>query len=1059
MRTPVLLLALLTLACVPALLAEDIPLIDSSEPAKGWKSNNGPEFPGAKVALEADPAVLKDGKPSLRLTADLSGGGNYCDMSRDVAAMKLEIESVSFWLKAPGMNGLGMRLIDGNGRCHQISLKLDPVSDDWRLVTFPIARFFAKRGTAEAVQGVARYESWGGKKGAPDGWSGQLKAFILLAGRQKQSSTIWVADLVASVRAGTTGWSCGFEEAAALPIGWKSVGKTAIVTANAFKGSNALQLARSQDTREQPVSVSSATFPIAPGVWEISAALAVDLESPDASYCGSLHFEAIDSAGKVIETTEIATPYGTKPWQAVRKQVRTSYQTAAGRLVARINKTIGSFRIDELAAKPLDTAKLIPAVDRIVLASPAKGNLLLPEEARTYSISVESTRALQDAERSVTWTVCDYWGAEQTAPATVTVEADGRNKNRFRYTATVDLAAAPLETGRYYEFHAVVPLSDNEPFRNSSGFAILPVAASKAFAPAQIPFTARNWDNRIGDYITLADRLGFRIIGLWGGADDKPPYKAHAPGIEQCAKLGAAILTGCPANLNAIEYRRPGWEKWTDETTIRGAIRSWFAAYGEHQPKPIVVNLGNEPHGTGEQVLQQVAAYKIAYDEIKKVAPDCIVVATSVEPNEEYFKAGYGEACDAFDFHVYETPDSVRHAIRAYQALMQKYNCVKPIWSTEIGLNSQGLTRQHISADMVKKFAAFFASGGANMNWFDLLYPDGDGKALGTSGDSFNMFDSRYNAYAARLDAVSCYNLINGILDKRFVAERTWTDGTYACLFRDAAGACFAMIWRDAGRADIQLPLPGVQTVTAIRIDGRRTTLQAGGQGIGLSVSPDPILLAYNGPDSLPAALGAPALRIATAPDRLMRGTPGVIELAGTADPQLVSLVAPPGWTVERAKNAPLRFTIASPAASLARNGDILVRVTGADGAIQSELSVRPVLTGQLAVDIIATPGAAGGKPTVQVVVSNQSLQPQTVTWALLLPTERSLIDGNYAAPVKTTAYLGEAGNGSLTVAPKSQATVSIPVVGTEAGKLYQLSASITDATGGVISTDADLKR
>jgi hypothetical protein len=73
-----------------------------------------------------------------------------------------------------------------------------------------------------------------------------------------------------------------------------------------------------------------------------------------------------------------------------------------------------------------------------------------------------------------------------------------------------------------------------------------------------------------------------------------------------------------------------------------------------------VVNLGNEPHGTGEQVKQQVRAYKIAYDEIKKVAPDAIVVATSVPATEEYFQAGYQDACDAFDFHVYETPADVR---------------------------------------------------------------------------------------------------------------------------------------------------------------------------------------------------------------------------------------------------------------------------------------------------------------------------------------------------------------------------------------------------------------
>jgi hypothetical protein len=1052
-RIPIL---ILVLACLSASLhGEDIPLIDPAAPAAGWRFNNGPEFPGAKGSLEADPAVQKDGKPSLRLVSDLSGGGNYVDMSRDVAAMRLDVESVSFWLKAPGLGGLGMRLIDGDGRCHQISLKLDPPSDDWRLVSFPIARFFEKRGTAEAVQGVARYESWGGAKGVPDGWHGDLKAFILLAGQAKRSSTIWVSGLVATVRAGTTGWSCGFEGSTALPAGWKHEGAVAVAGKDSFRDANSLVIERSAATREQPASATSPAFPMAPGVWEVSAALAVDLESPDASYCGTLHFEAIDAAGAVIERTEIATPFGSEPWKLVKKQVRVPFRTASGRLVARIEKTVGRFRLDELAANPIDTAKRLPAVDRVVLASTALGNLLRPEDPRTYGIRVESTRELAEAERMVTWSVRDYWGAEVTAPATVAVAADGKDKGRFRYRASVDLAGAPLEEGRYYEFHAAVPLADNEPFRNSSGFAIVPTAASKAFAPAKIPFTARNWDNRLGEYIRLSDRLGFRTIGLWGGAEAKPPFKASAPGIELCAELGAGILTGCPANLNAIEYRRDGWQAWTDEATIRGAVRSWFAAYGGHQPGPIVVNLGNEPHGKGEQVKQQVAAYRIAYDEIKKVAPEAIVVATSVEPNEEYFQAGYQDACDAFDFHVYETPDAVRRTIGEYQALMRKYKCAKPIWATEIGLNSQGLTRQHISGDMMRKFAAFFAAGGASMNWFDLLYPDGDGKALGTSGDSFNMFDSRYNAYAARLDAVACYNLINGILDKPFAGERTWADGTYACLFRGADGSCFAILWRDQGPAEVFLPLPGVAEVRSVRIDGRRATLQAGGKGIGLGVGRDPVLLAFSGLAALPEKLGEAPLRIVEAPARLMRGAPGIIEVATKADPELVSIVAPLGWTVERAKDRPLRFTVTSPEASLAREGDLLVRLADASGAIVADAGCRPTLTGRLALEVKPM---AGAKPAVQLVVSNQSLQPQTVTWALTLPSERPTVNGAYAAPVKTAAYLADAGNGSLTIAPKGQATVTVAVAGTDPARLYQLSASITDSTGGIITTDADLK-
>ena len=43
-------------------------------------------------------------------------------------------------------------------------------------------------------------------------------------------------------------------------------------------------------------------------------------------------------------------------------------------------------------------------------------------------------------------------------------------------------------------------------------------------------------------------------------------------------------------------------------------------------------------------------------------------MATSVEPNEEYFRAGYGKWCDAYDFHVYEGAEDVRKAIESYRA-------------------------------------------------------------------------------------------------------------------------------------------------------------------------------------------------------------------------------------------------------------------------------------------------------------------------------------------------------------------------------------------------------
>ena len=99
-----------------------------------------------------------------------------------------------------------------------------------------------------------------------------------------------------------------------------------------------------------------------------------------------------------------------------------------------------------------------------------------------------------------------------------------------------------------------------------------------------------------------------------------------------------------------------------NETALRQGVRNFINAYGDE--RPFIINLGNEPHGTGERVKKNVESYRIVYDEIKKIDPSIPVVATSVEPNEEYFKNGYGKWCDAYDFHIYEHYSNVRRTMR-----------------------------------------------------------------------------------------------------------------------------------------------------------------------------------------------------------------------------------------------------------------------------------------------------------------------------------------------------------------------------------------------------------
>ncbi len=841
-----------------------------------------------------------------------------------------------------------------------------------------------------------------------------------------------------NTQSSTPGWSCGFEDATSLPNGWSSEGQISITPQDAFKGADALVLDRAAADREKPCSATTPAFPITAGTWEFSCATASDLESPDSSYDGVVTVETLDAGGKIIDQVVLADTYGKHPWQLSRQRLAISNRAAKARFTVRLNKTIGRFRVDELGAKPVIDEDKVSAVNRIVFSSPQLGNMFKPEDPRILTLTVESTRELNDAERILTWTVRDYWSAEQAPAETVTVTANGKNKDRFRYTGSIDLAKMPLEVGRYYEIHAQVPLTDNDPYRNWSSFAILPVAPAKAYKPAQIPFGAGAWDGRIAVCTQLSDRLGCRI----GSRAQAAP----------CAQLDMGIMSGTPG-VHEIEHHTRDYEKMT-EAAQREAIRKWLAENGKQPPSPVVMVLGNEPGNSGERLKEAVRCYKTAYDEIKKVAPETIVIATSVSADEEYFKLGFQDACDAFNYHIYESPQGAREGMEAYKTLMKKYNCVKPVWVTEIGLNAQGMTRQYISGDMARKVAALFAAGGAWMSWFDTVYPDGDAKGVGSNGDAFNMFDGRYNINSPRLDAVMYYNLINGILIKKFANERAWKDGIKGCLFHDDDGQCFVILWKDKGRADVVLPLVGVKEVSCVHIDGRRTTLDAGGTGIGLSIGEDPLLLSYKGPATLPETLAEPKIRIDSAPERLVRGIPATITLQTKADPKLVTLLTPPGWKVERSSSNPLSFTIASPETSMAKAGDLLVRLANASGNVIAELATRPTIAGRLGVAIWPVPAAAlGGQPSAQVEINNLAAEPQTVNWTFALTGEQLMIHGGHFAPLQpSSAFLADTGSGKVTVAANSRQMVTVPLSGIDPLKLYHAKAAITDAGGGTIT-------
>lgn len=914
-----------------------LPLDEIIEGEHDWRFSRGEEFKGAKGSLTVAKDEPAKGQSCLKLAGDFTAGGAYVAAIKDLEPLGMkDVTEFRLRVKSDNATSLGVQLVDGTGQTHQqkgVRIKSD---GEWHDLTIKPSE-------------IAGGEHWGG---AADGkWHGAPKQLVIsLSDRSDEKAKqplVYLANIraeaVLPVFEQAAAFKADFEGADKLADGWNVEGSVSIDAKTAFKGNHSLLLARTLEAVERPCSVVSPAFAVAPGQWEIRLACKADLNSPDDSYNGVVTLESLDGQGKVVERFTIAEVFGKRDWKEVTKRVELPQGVRTARFRVQLNKTHGQFWVDELSAAQLaPAARKDDRIARMLFATAQLGNLLYPKDSRQVSVTVEAVKPLRDNQLTLAYEVRDYWGAEQMRTASVPLKRSDKKTPRINYEATIDLSGVTLEVGRYYELHAAIPQEGGEPFRNFTSFAILPEAVTKSYKPEEIPFTSRNWDNRLTEYFQLSDRLGLRTCGVWGGWTAKAPYTPEAPNIEMCQKLGMGVLTGTPCAT--IEQGKKDY----DETALRQGARNWIEKYGKY--RPLTISMGNEPHGTGERVKANVEAYRVVYEEVKKVDPKIFVIATAVEPNEEYFKLGYGKWCDAYDFHIYEGSKNVRDALEQYQALMKKYGPVKPIWSTELGLNSQGMPRHAVAVELIESFTTFFVAGGENASWFGLLYPDADAKLFGSAGDSHDVFDSRYNRYAPRLDAVAYYNAVNAIAVKKFHEEKQYAGGISAFLFRDKDNHNLQVLWKSKDRQDVFVPLPGVKQVQVIRMDGSRRELHADEKGITLTISQDPLLLLYDAADStLAKELGAPIATL-QAPPSMPRGGSTTLTVVGKGvSPEQLELIAPPFWSVknvlEKGENPAVRFTVTAPQTSSVREVEFIVPLKDGQGKRRGELFVRVPLS------------------------------------------------------------------------------------------------------------------
>jgi len=893
-----------------------------------WGFNLGQEFPGAKGGLDpvADQPVA--GRYAMRLHADFTGGGAYVGMRRSFEQLDVQAVTVlRMKIRSETAGSFGLRMVDGTGQCHQrkdLPLKAD---GKWHVVELIPTE-------------IAGGEHWGG---ANDGtWHDPIRLVELMLndrsaeGRKPELLICEMsADVVVKAKARPATFTEDFELDGSLDR-WQTAGAVRLDAPGDADSRKALLLERTLDTLRTETRARSPAFDVEAGACQVRFAAKAKLHSPDNSYHGSVALEAYDAAGRLIETIPVDVVHGQQDWQATSKTIELPRGASSARFYIDLKKTYGTFWLDGLSAAALSMGPVQRRIERILLATDAVGNLFLPGDPVVYRVTVEALKPLPQAERVLRYSVRDYWGAEQLSPGEVALTKAPRGRTPFVYSAEIRLPDERLAVGKYYELHAAVPQEASEPVREFSGLAVLPPAISRQYDPEQIPFTIRNWDSRIGVYFDLADRLGLRLLGVWGGWSAKSPYKPHCPGVERCQQFDAKWITGTPV----ARIERDGFTEYSEESLRRGMknFLEQFAGRGM-----AMIAMGNEPHGKGDKVLENVRAYQAIYETVKAFDPEIHVIGTSVEPNEEYFKAGYQNYLDSYDFHIYEHYTNVRRTMAEYRALMEKYGAVKPIHSTELGLNSQGQTRHAVAVEMIKKFTVFFAEGGDTVSWFTIQYPDPQGKARGQFGDSHCVFDCKYNLYNPRLDAIVYYNMINGICDKEFVEERHYPGGVQAYLFRDRQGDCLQILWSDDGRRDVFLPLPASEDVRLVRLDGSRARLQSTGGGISLSVSDEPVLVLYRDPrQGLAKTLGTAAFSLQTAPADVAEGATSRFALSGQRlRAESLRVTCPPRWktTLKQTGQHQVECTIHAPQSTPAREARVCVRLLSA-GRLIGELTV-----------------------------------------------------------------------------------------------------------------------
>ena len=884
------------------------------------------------------------------------------------------------------------------------------------------------------------------------------------------ASSVPAAVAVASDGAVAAVPNASFESGIGSPAGWLVTGEVRVEADASVAGKHALVLRR--DPVELPATgASSGRFPLRAGVWELSGAYAGKLHSPDVSFNVAVSVPAYAAGGDLLKSRRLVVASGERPWTRFKERFDVPSGAEAGVIEIAFNKTHGEFRIDDLALTYIGASIPMEGGDRkVVFASNRAGQLFYPGDAVRFGITVETPADLEGDRLRVRWQVTDFHKAP-SAPAGVSalVRAGRTEAGWNRYTGVIDLSQLPLQTGPYYELNTTLDLGAASPAVETASFAILPEPVTRHLDPLETPFGAHTWNATVHEYFPLAARLGIRRgLVFWRWPETAPYTPAYDEGHEHESRIG------WPKRFGIAPYGVVYPVMWTEhrdgplytDEALREGTRLSIEKYKKHGLWGF--QIGNEPPSWNpEWVKRSVEVYKVVYDEIKKTDPNFVAIGSAIGPNEAFFKAGFQEFQDVYNIHAYSDLGELRHEMRKYRELFKKYGGEKPIWSTEIGSKSQGLPRDVIANDIIRKAASFFADGGAFFTWFAVGgMPDSTGERTGSYSDSMDLFAGKFNMHLPRIDAIAYYHLINTLGTKTFVEERRYADGAQGFLFRDKHFNTLAVYWNATGANDVFLPLPGIHEVELRWPDGTARRLDARGEGITLRIGETPILVSYRddtGP--LPEKLDtrAPAVALTALPESLLQGDT-VKFTAKITDPKKAGallLSGPHGWapvTPEVAGNTAV-WSVIIPGDTQARA--LTFRIENETLTAPGDTALRFTLPVKSKVDLALLPaaGAREGDAAARLVVTNHSGQIQSVTWQAEVIDELPMDAGTYrlqdARP--SSAHFTALATDRISLAPQERREILLPLRGTDRQTLYKLRATATDSNGNAVQRERRL--